>query len=251
MNLSSGILIVSILFSVSASRAQSYVDIFVVPAASPVYWSSPSSLAKSFFRNSVSQKIGNSLDLNFRSTVGHASAKIHCQNNNGDITDVYTGFSGQESQDDSYDLLVKEKTGLKILFHKFQDGYIEAEDDVKYVLTHSYARTERHTPHFMRFYMKDSQCQKALSLHEYFKDVMYEEADENVKQLPVYEKLYYGFGIDAYGTYLKRLKNPRAPLGATCSSYVVALLKAAGVYDKSLDFFGSEKLSPPWIRSVA
>lgn len=231
--------------SLSYAEVSNYIDLYINPAASKLDWESPGGLAKSYMKTISQQKVVGAVTEITKSTVGHAVIGFHCNKTSGERVDLFTGMSGQETLDDSYNLVLKEKSGVKVLFKNYEDGYIETDEDARDLMVHSYGRVDKledgrklkKDTKFLRFPVTAKQCDQAFDVYETFKDVSYEKVEASVRSLPDDQKVFYGLGLDAYDMYLQRKKDPKAKLGAICTSFAIAILKGAGVYVPDLDVF--------------
>ncbi len=216
-----------------------YVEIVINPSVVNLDWSTPKKLARSYFGSLVRQKYADLFRDVSKSTVGHAVVHLNCTTSSGSVVSTYTGMSGEENRDNSLDEIVNKQTGLKMLFDNFDDGYLETDDEARNLIAHHSARTDVDArgvvsiknPKFLRYRISPEQCDRAVDVFETFKNVSYEQASEQLDRLPMSEKLYFGLTLDAYEMYLARKQNPKSMLGGVCTSFGVAVLKAAGVYD--------------------
>lgn len=227
-----------------------FFEIYIDPSATKLDWSSPYKLARTYFSSSIKQSVADFFGTSMKSSVGHAVVRFNCTDSNGVKQSFYTGMSGEEDSDQSYEDLVNKQMGLGLLFKSFDDGYLETDEESRNLIAHHSSRKEmnrmnkkvRLRPLHMRFPINSKQCDRALDVYNTFKNVSYEEAKSNLDQLPPNEKVYFGLTLDAFQSYQSRKKDPQAVLGGICTSFAAAIIKATGLFDP---FFESQ-----WIRNV-
>lgn len=233
------------------SFAADYLEVIVNPPSVKLDWSTPAQLSRAYLSSAVKATAAEIVgSARVRSTVGHVMIHFNCVGTNNEAHDFYTGMSGQENQFKSIHQLLIDQSGLSVLFSPVDDGYIESDDEVRDLIYNHYARKDhkKNSPtivkdnKFMRFKVSAEQCDQALEVQKAYAAVSFDEPKEHLSRLPPQDKLYFGFTLDAYQTYLDQKKDANSPLGGVCSSFAVAILKAAGVFDPSFDLF--------WKRSV-
>lgn len=226
-------------------KATDYIELISNPAVSKLLWDSPASLAQTYLSSSIKQNFADTFRSVNKSTVGHVMLHLDCVDSKNKRHNFYTGMSGLEDRDDSLHELLVAESGLKILFSGTDDGYIETDDEVRDLIFHHYPRKDYEkneeviikSPRFIRFPVTSHQCDDAIDVVKTYKKISFQSAKQNLSVLPESEKLYFDFTTDAYQSYLTHKINPQSPLSGVCSSFGVAVLKAAGVYDNTMDIF--------------
>ena len=230
--------------------AADYLEVIVNPASVKLDWSTPAALSHTYLSSSLKATLAEVRgSARVRSTVGHVMIHFNCTGSDNENHDFYSGMSGQEDQFKSMHQLLIDKSGLSVLFAPVDDGYIESDEEVKGLIYSHFARKDHdqngltHVKEnkFMRFTVSPVQCDQALEVEKAYSSISANEPKKDLENLPSAQKLFFGFTLDAYKSYLAHKQDPTAPLGGVCSSFVVAILKAAGIFDPSFDVFWKAK----------
>lgn len=232
--------------SESLTTNENYIEIYIDPSIERLGWESPKELAKSYLKASVRQSFSDQFPLRegfqkySKSTVGHAVIKFECRDSNNEKYLVYTGMSGEEDTSESLDDLVNKKMGFGVLFKSYDDGYVESGPESRNLIAHHFGRYEvdedgnktRMKPLRMKFNINTQQCDQIVDVFKTFKFQAFREPKENRKKLQPKEKVYFGLTEDAYQSYLNKKSDPdNTVMGGICTSYAVAFLKAANLYE--------------------
>jgi len=190
-----------------------YVEILVNPPFVPQDWSSPRRLAVTMAKAAVAIGVADQLHPKIKhSSLGHGMIHFSCANPSGSTVDEWSGYSGNFKAEGN-DLVVKQKTGLAVLFHKFSAHFQESDVVEKYM---EMTRKAKKRPRFIRFNVTARQC-AAMTCHlNRFKSSFADpEREKNMK---------YGFTVD-----------PNTYEGGGCTSYATSFIERAGLYHPIFD----------------
>ena len=227
------------------SKEASTITLFVNPAQKNINFKSPKSMFFSFGKSYLKQYMGQKFLHLHKGGMGHAVARIDCEDTKGERQSFFAGLSGQYStEQDKIDLL-EDQLGLGVLFREYSDGYIQASSYVRLligdhtgrIIRDGKGKIKRMTPKFMSFEVTPEQCESAVDYYKTFKAKRYLEPpkrEEYITMAPN-EPLYFSFNYDPYEVY-RNIKDNRidvadARMGGGCSSFASGFLKAAGVFD--------------------
>ncbi|MFZ4715087.1 MAG: hypothetical protein ACOYL6_15305 [Bacteriovoracaceae bacterium] len=231
--------------SLFASQTQGFIDYYIAPSSAYLDWSTPKTTLNSYISSALNNGLLNPSKNRYRTGLGHSWVHFDCMLPNGEKASAWSGISGESNPKYSYSLMAKDGIGLNILRYGFRDGFIQNEEVVKGGIATYLGRKDvdnegnivRLRPMFMRFEISPSQCLEVKRFYSAFNS-------RTKKQTPTYEDvasyndselLYYALNIDSYESYMQN--GPEGKLGGGCTSYSTSVLKVAGVYPKSLDYF--------------
>ena len=236
------------------TNIQDSLTIFVYPPRHELDWSSPRKVLESFLGIEIGKKFHPGHDIvsvnpwgepttissNYRSTMGHTIAHVNCTNSDGTRFDDWSSFSGQDYTAVDKKNTLKDKIGLGTLFYDYIDGHIiRGDENVNRVI---YYKGETRNgvevkPRYMQFEITPDRCDELKKMATFFESFHYNkntELNTLLEREPV-KVLYFTTNLDPYKSYQDNLANNDAKVGGGCAPYAVGLLKAAGLYDKTLD----------------
>lgn len=236
----------------------SSLTIYVYPPRNELDWSSPRSLAKSF----IGIEIPRSLSLNdgvkfisdfkeqgtissdYRSTMGHAIARVECTLPNGRRYEKWASFSGQNYTDVDVKNVLHDQIGLGVIFYDYVDGHIiSGEENVARIahyngrLTLKNGRLRNVRPRYMQFEVDARRCAKLAEMVSFFEDFRFPNKAPLASLLARAPEntLYFTNMLDPYDSYLARKSTGRGRVGGGCAPFALALVKMAERYDASFD----------------
>jgi len=226
------------------------VTVYAYPPTYPQDWSSPrgmlgSMLSTEFKKQVYSPKTGFISDFkeagqvafNYKSAVGHVEAHVKCALPDGGVYDVWTGMVGRKMMSADIDVLYNKQLGMGSMFYPFVDGYLANGEENIWRLV-NYVNPAGAIPRYWEQEVDPQACGRIKEMVEFYSGFHYKPGTTlaQLQSLPPEKIFYFDITKDPYATYLaRRAKRGNPPVGGVCASYGVALLKAAGKYDYSID----------------
>lgn len=179
-----------LLFAGTADARADELTLFAIPSPKGLNWSSPSSLARTTANNFLVP------DLHWSSYgLGHSAVSLQCAGRPQRFAGLRAG-----PQTGNFDLLMKNKIGLGILFHVYP-GRLQSETELAQDLR---ARARSGRMSWLKFQISAKTCER----------------------LETYLREYIQLGLELrYGVHLK----PRRREGGGNTSFAVSFLELAGV----------------------
>jgi hypothetical protein len=235
-------------------KAEDSLTLFVYPPRHELNWSTPRKSLLSFLGIELEKTLipgkkissvnpwgeTSTISSSYRSTMGHTIAHINCTTTEGTRFDDWSSFSGQDFSEVDKENLFKKKLGLGILFYDYIDGHIIRGDENKNRLIYYKGERknwERVKPRYLQFEVTPESCDEIKKMATFFESFHFEKNStlESLKQRNPSKVLYFTTNLDPYESYQERLTDAEAKVGGGCAPYGIGLLKAAGLYDQSLD----------------
>jgi hypothetical protein len=234
--------------------AEDFLTLFAYPPSNKISWNSPRNALLSFFGIAVKKVVipGKNIDSfdpwgeitsissSYRSTMGHTIAHINCTTSDGTRFDDWSSFSGQDFIEVDKENVLQKKLGLGVLFYDYIDGHIiRGEENINRLIFYKGHRKKLHKikPRYLQFEISTESCDQLKKMASFFEEFHYKKNStlEELKKRPPSQTLYFTTNLDPYESYLDRLTNPYALVGGGCAPYAIGLIKAAKLYDDSLD----------------
>jgi hypothetical protein len=230
------------------------LTIYAYPPRHAINWKSPSKALFSFLGIELGKKLrpgkeiesinsyGESsvISSQYRSTMGHTIAQVECTTTSGERYTKWSSFSGQDFTAIDKVNLLDEKLGLGILFYDYIDGHIiSGEENINRLIYYKGERKEgaRVKPRYMKFDISPESCDELKSMTSFYETFHYPKGStyEELLARDPSKVLYFTTNLDPYESFQERLSNVDAKVGGGCAPYAVGLLKAANLFDSSLD----------------
>ena len=216
------------------------LQVIIAPPQRYIDWSTPQSLSASFLKGWLKSHQLNPLTRK-KTAMGHGMVHVQCADPDRVEHEFWTGITG--NGDTEQKLVLHEKVGVGVLLMDFDNGFIQAEDEVRSTISAYRGRLEKNNqgettrlkPLFVEFKLTPKECKDAVDFYQAFKNKSFKEPKsiEERKQLPATEKLYFGLSLDPYELYTKN--GADGVLGGGCTSYATSFLKVTGHYNKEFD----------------
>jgi hypothetical protein len=226
------------------------ITIYVYPPSNIIDWSTPKTALGGFMSSALAGELAGGADVevistfgeadtvpsNYKSAMGHTIAHVRCAASGGRPYESWTSFSGQDFQEVDKGLLLDRKIGLGTLFYDYIDGHIISGDGNKARLFY-YKGKDGNAPRYLSQRIDAAACGKVRDMIEFFKSFHYPQTStlQDLQNRPPERMLYFTSNMDPYESYIKRITTGHGKVGGGCAPYGLALLKAAGKYDKALD----------------
>lgn len=243
------------------------LTIFVYPSSDPINYKSPSSALWSLFRIEVKRILLSRRHLNFTnnrgdkaslkipytSTIGHTIACISCTLS--DRTDYlnWVSMSSYHYPDTTIYLLIKAKTGLGFLFHKYSDGVlIRDKENILRLVNYRGFRTKGHRggsaliqPRYMRFPINAEACAAIKDMVDFYETFPQDQKNPGRETFSpsTDATLYFTSVLDPYDSYIHRQQTGQGDVGGGCAPFGVGLLKAGGLHIQEFDKIWKRQLT--------
>lgn len=229
---------------------------YLTPAQKNLRYDSPFHLAKSFGLSYLKRELGVLLTDRSKAAMGHAVVGVSCTDTKGVKQNFYSGISGQNLREIDERDVFEDQIGLGVLFRTYEDGYIQDDKKVTYLIgahrgrlyVDSEQNVRRQPVNFLSFEITATQCDALVDFWQAFKSKRFQTPPtlEEVLSFQKNEPLYFTVAIDPYESYLTMKEKNQTPaearLGGGCTSYAQAFLKIAGVHEPIFDQFFLEHL---------
>jgi hypothetical protein len=232
----------------------SSLTIFVYPPRHELNWKSPRKALFSFLGIEIEKIISPGKDVEsvnpwgetttissrYRSTMGHSIAHVECTTSDGERFDDWSSFSGQDYPEVDKENILKNKIGLGTLFYDYIDGHIiRGEENINRLIFYRGERKnrERVNPRYLKFEITPESCDEVKKMATFYASFHYDKNTTlaELKKRDPNRVLYFTTNLDPYESFQERLTNIDAKVGGGCAPYAIGLMKAAELYDSSLD----------------
>lgn len=188
-----------------------YAHIFVARSPNILNWKTPSTLAKTLLKNSLSGFVGKR-----KITLGHINIEASCNNQKS-----YMGMHYKDKKE-GIKLIFTDKVGLGLLFHNMIGRYDTKEDIDIAKADFSNGKTS-----IMTLVLNKQQCESLQEYGKSFKDNG--------------EQFNYGLNNNPFISISKKAdpdmivnfaqNSNEIPFGAGCTAFVMSALQELGLYD--------------------
>ncbi|MEO5667682.1 MAG: hypothetical protein ABIR96_06470 [Bdellovibrionota bacterium] len=228
-----------------SSRAGELV-LFANPSIRKIRWDTPSSALITSGWSQVHNQISHGNPGTVTAAVGHVVVHFACRDSTGLDHDVWTGMTGQNDALETKNDLLTDEIGIGVLFKSYTDGAIDPNEKSRNQVANYYGRLTddsgflfkrryRVAPKFLRVSVDTEACDRMVNFYATFKHLGWNKAVTPLaeqRKKPLDQLLSFGFTIDPYSAYLKRVSGEdKTPLGGGCSSFALAFLKLSGHFD--------------------
>ncbi len=235
------------------------VTVYVYPPSSPLDYSSPKTLTRSFGLSAASEALmwkkpvkfisdfhePGQISSGYRSADGHTISHVQCKTTSGETFERWTSLTGMNDLSVTYKNMVTDSLGFGALSYPYADGEIlsGAENLNRLLFYHgptvrdNYGRQMKAHPMYMRFNLDADGCDQVKKYVEFYESFHFSPgtkyADLEAKDPDTV--VHFTSSMDAYDSYMRRIATGRGEVGGGCANYGIGLLKVAGVFDPKYD----------------